>query len=122
MYGLLIFITVLIKQNIGLYLAIGLIGYILASKKNIVKKILKMYITLFISGIIFLFILNKIGILYDFYSYTFAGIIEFKNNNFALTIYTIIFLLETVTTGLISFFIFAISSFIVDELLLIYFA
>ena len=93
-YGLLIFITVLIKQNIGLYLAIGLTGYILASKKNIVKKILKMYITLFISGIIFLFILNKIGILYDFYSYTFAGIIEFKNNNFALTIYTIIFLLE----------------------------
>ena len=41
-----------------------------------------------------MFILNKIGILYDFYSYTFAGIIEFKNNNFALTIYTIIFLLE----------------------------
>ena len=93
-YGLLIFITTLTKQNMGLYLAIGLTGYILINKKNIVKKMLKMYITLFISGIIFLFILNKIGILYDFYSYAVAGIIEFKNNNFALTIYTIIFLLE----------------------------
>lgn len=93
-YGLLTFITALTKQNIGLYLAIGLTGYILASKKNIVKKMLKMYITVYISGIIFLFILNKMGILYDFYSYAFAGIMEFKNNNFKLTIYTIIFLLE----------------------------
>lgn len=93
-YGLLIFATALTKQNIGIYLAIGLTGYILVNRIDIIKKVFKMYITVCLSGIIFLFVLNKIGILYDFYSYTFAGIMEFKNNNFALTIYTSIFLLE----------------------------
>ena len=93
-YGLLIFATALTKQNIGIYLAIGLTGYILVNRIDIIKKVFKMYITVCLSGIIFLFVLNKIGILYDFYSYTFAGIMEFKNNNFALTIYTVIFLLE----------------------------
>ena len=93
-YGLLIFATALTKQNIGIYLAIGLTGYILVNRIDIIKKVFKMYITVCLSGIIFLFVLNKIGILYDFYSYTFAGIMEFKNNNFTLTIYTVIFLLE----------------------------
>lgn len=93
-YGLLIFATALTKQNIGIYLAIGLTGYILVNRIDIIKKVFKMYITVCLSGIIFLFVLNKIGILYDFYSYTFAGIMEFKNNNFALTIYTSIFLME----------------------------
>ena len=89
-YGLLIFATALTKQNIGIYLAIGLTGYILVNRIDIIKKVFKMYITVCLSGIIFLFVLNKIGILYDFYSYTFAGIMEFKNNNFTLTIYTVI--------------------------------
>lgn len=117
--GLIIFLTFMTKQNIGIYYAIGYIIYtfIDIENKNFLKAIKKMLpsflITIILLGmyIIYLFLNHN---LYSFINYAFLGISEFGSKNFGLDrgfvfYYIIVILIDCIILWMISSKLFKIS-------------
>lgn len=85
--GIITFLIFLTKQNIGIYYFLGLIVYILTKKEKI-KDIIKLCITIIIPTLLFLGYEYYIGELYNFINYAFLGIGEFAQNNIIVEGYT----------------------------------
>lgn len=85
--GLIIFLTFMTKQNIGIYYAIGYIIYTFLENKNFLKAIKKMLpsflITIMLLGIYIIYLLLNHN-LYNFINYAFLGISEFGSKNLKL--------------------------------------
>lgn len=82
--GILIMITFMFKQNMGIYHGIGIVIVIITNHDNVkekVKNMLKMIMVNAILLAIFLAYLYAKGILYDFFNFAICGINEFGRNN-----------------------------------------
>lgn len=97
-HAILIFITFLIKQNVGIYFAIGIIINIIVNYKNNIKKSIKEILKIIVINILlflgFAYVLYNKGILVYFISNAFGGIQEFASNNIKLSTNIITMLLE----------------------------
>lgn len=87
--AILLFITFLIKQNIFVYHAIGIIIYEFINRQTIkefIERIIEIFLICVVFIIIFLFYLYKNNSLYDFINYCFLGITDFGKNNIGYAI------------------------------------
>ena len=88
--GLLIYITFLIKQNVGVYYAIGLFIYKILNGNNMkyaLIEVIKTYMVTACGIITFMFYLYLDNNLYNFINYCFLGIKEFGQKNIAFDSY-----------------------------------
>lgn len=110
--GILTLITFLIKQNVGIYIGIGILAYILFVQKNNIKEkiknIIKMGITFIMLLFVFLLGLYIDNNLYQFLNCTFLGISEFGANNFWINWIMITYLVLALFIVIVN--IFAIKS------------
>ena len=82
--GIVIFLILITKQNIGIYYILGILTYNfikLGNLKTKIKSIITTLSTTSIILIIFIIYLQQKGILNDFISLTFGGVKEFANKN-----------------------------------------
>jgi len=82
--GILLFITFLIKQNVFVYFALGILIYKFITKKSFKEfaiTMTKIYLTAFIGIVLFLIYLYFDNNLYNFVDYCFLGISEFGTEN-----------------------------------------
>lgn len=82
--GIVIFLVFLSKQNIGIYYACALFLYEFIYRENFRQyciKTLKKVVVFSLLILLFLMKLNIEGNLYNFFNYTFGGILEFEKNN-----------------------------------------
>lgn len=108
--GILLFIIFCVKQNIGVYYAMGLfVCEIMDRDKNAKEKIKKIAIELFtflcFLSILLLYFYHK-GNLYNFISYTVLGIGEFAKDNVLLNISNMILTAFFVSINLVLTIIF----------------
>lgn len=87
--GILLFLILMTKQNIGIFYAIGIFVYEILSKSNlkdIINNLLLKYITSFILLVCFLTFYYTTGNLYSMVNYTILGLSEFANKNLCIDI------------------------------------
>lgn len=96
--GIITFLILLTKQNIGIYYFLGILVYIL-TKDDKIKNIIKICIVVAIPTAIFLGYEAYIGELYNFINYSFLGVGEFAQNNIILEGYTYTQLLISLQIG-----------------------
>lgn len=107
--GILTLITFLIKQNVGIYIGIGILAYILFVQKiNVkekIKNIIKMGITFIMLLFVFLLGLYIDNNLHQFLNCTFLGVSEFGANNFWINWIMITYLALATFIIIVSIFI-----------------
>lgn len=85
--GIILFLIIMTKQNVGVFYLLGLLLYEILSKKNIkqiVQISIRQWITTGILGLFFLGYLYSQGLLYPFINYAILGMQEFAENNMTL--------------------------------------
>lgn len=109
--GIITFLILMTKQNIGIYYLMALSVYIF-TKQDKIKNIFKLGTTIVIPGLIFLGYMYCTGELYNFINYAFLGIGEFAQNNIIVEGYTPTLILISVQ---IVTFILAISQILENK-------
>lgn len=109
--GVITFLILMTKQNMGIYYLIAICSYIF-TKQDKIKNIFKLGITIAISGLMFLGYMYCTGELYSFINYAFLGIGEFAQNNVIVEGYTPTLILISVQ---IVTFILAISQILENK-------
>ncbi len=97
-------LVILTKQNIGIYYLLGNIIYIIFSKnalKTKIKEMLKYISIIILGGLIFILYLLMDNNLYNFFSYTFGGILEFANENIIFDVPAIIYMIGIISINII---------------------
>ena len=97
-------LVILTKQNIGIYYLLGNIIYIIFSKnalKTKIKEMLKYISIIILGGLIFILYLLIDNNLYNFFSYTFGGILEFANENIIFDVPAIIYMIGIISINII---------------------
>lgn len=87
--GIIMFLVLFTKQNIGAFYILGIVLYNLIKEKNI-KNIFKQILTLLILILIIIGTFIYFGIFYDFINYAILGIGEFAKENVGGSIVNII--------------------------------
>ena len=85
--GILLFVTFILKQNVSIYFAIGILVHELTNNrntKNRIMRVLKIYLTTLVGIVFFLIYMYLDNNLYNFINYCFLGVGEFGTNNLAI--------------------------------------